>query len=116
MLIARKELMLPLFVASTLALSVGAPQDAAAAVGDPDTVTCAYPIWVGFGPVHLANELGYFEEEGITVEEILDDDMPNAVAAMERGDPDREAAARDHGGGFRPADRGQPAWRLPYRA
>ena len=38
--------------------------------------------------MHLANELGYFEEEGITVEEILDDDMPNAVAAMERGDID----------------------------
>ena len=51
-------------------------------------MTCAYPVWVGFGPVHLANELGYFEEEGITVEEILDDDMPNAIAAMERGDID----------------------------
>lgn len=88
MLIAKKELMLPLFVASTLVLSIGASEDAAAAVGDPDTVTCAYPIWVGFGPVHLANELGYFAEEGITVEEILDDDMPNAVAAMERGDID----------------------------
>jgi NitT/TauT family transport system substrate-binding protein len=57
-------------------------------VGDPNTVTCMYPVWVGFGPVHLANELGYFEDEGIKVEEILDDDMPNAVAAMERGDID----------------------------
>jgi NitT/TauT family transport system substrate-binding protein len=88
MLIARKELMLRLFFASTLVLSVGASEDATAAVGDPDTVTCAYPVWVGFGPVHLANELGYFAQEGITVEEILDDDMPNAVAAMERGDID----------------------------
>ena len=49
MLIARKELMLPLFFASTLVLSVGASEDATAAVGDPDTVTCAYPVWVGFG-------------------------------------------------------------------
>jgi NitT/TauT family transport system substrate-binding protein len=88
MLSAKKELMLPLLFATTLVLSGGAPKHAAAAVGDPDTVTCAYPIWVGFGPVHLANELGYFAEEGITVEEILDDDMPNAVAAMERGDID----------------------------
>ena len=40
------------------------------------------------GPVHLANELGYFREEGIEVEEILDDDMPNGIAAMERGDID----------------------------
>jgi NitT/TauT family transport system substrate-binding protein len=61
---------------------------ASAAAGDADKLTCMYPVWVGFGPVHLANELGYFKEEGITVEEILDDDMPNAVAAMERGDID----------------------------
>src|SRR5918996_6518757 len=87
MLIAKKELMLPLLVAAPLVMATGA-KEAAAAVGDPDTVTCAYPIWVGFGPVHLANELGYFAEEGITVEEILDDDMPNAIAAMERGDID----------------------------
>src|SRR5215210_1593262 len=59
-----------------------------AAVGDANKITCMYPVWVGFGPVHLANELGYFKEEGLEVEEILDDDMPNAIAAMERGDID----------------------------
>lgn len=64
------------------------PSQSQAAVGEADTITCAYPVWVGFGPVHLANELGYFKEEGITVTEILDDDMPNAMAAMERGDID----------------------------
>ncbi|CAN5182199.1 ABC transporter substrate-binding protein [soil metagenome] len=64
----------------------GEPADAA--VGNPTKVTCMYPVWVGFGPVHLANELGYFKDEGIEVEEILDDDMPNAMAAMERGDID----------------------------
>jgi NitT/TauT family transport system substrate-binding protein len=61
---------------------------AQAAVGEPDKITCMYPVWVGFGPVHLANELGYFREEGIEVTEILDDDMPNGIAAMERGDID----------------------------
>jgi NitT/TauT family transport system substrate-binding protein len=65
-----------------------APSKSQAAAGEADTITCAYPVWVGFGPVHLANELGYFKEEGITVVEILDDDMPNAMAAMERGDID----------------------------
>jgi NitT/TauT family transport system substrate-binding protein len=88
MSITRKRLMLAAFLTSTTILAVGPAPDAKAAVGDPDTVTCAYPVWVGFGPVHLANALGYFEEEGITVEEILDDDMPNAIAAMERGDID----------------------------
>ena len=88
MLTARKELALAPLLALGLVWSGAGSRDAEAAVGDPDTVTCAYPVWVGFGPVHLANALGYFEEEGITVVEILDDDMPNALAAMERGDID----------------------------
>jgi NitT/TauT family transport system substrate-binding protein len=88
MLTICKRLGIALLFASVLAWSGALSRDASAAVGDPDTITCAYPVWVGFGPVHLANELGYFEEEGITVEEILDDDMPNALAAMERGDID----------------------------
>ena len=72
-----------------VALAVGlAGGPASAGVGQKDKITCMYPVWVGFGPVHLANELGYFKEEGIEVEEILDDDMPNAMAAMERGDID----------------------------
>jgi NitT/TauT family transport system substrate-binding protein len=72
-----------------MGILAGLPGNAArAAVGEPDKVTCMYPVWVGFGPVHLANELGYFKEEGIEVEEILDDDMPNGIAAMERGDID----------------------------
>jgi NitT/TauT family transport system substrate-binding protein len=61
---------------------------ALAAVGDANKVTCMYPVWVGFGPVHLAKQLGYFKDEGIEVDEIIDDDMPNAIAAMERGDID----------------------------
>jgi NitT/TauT family transport system substrate-binding protein len=61
---------------------------ARAAAGDANKISCMYPVWVGFGPVHLAKELGYFKEEGIEVDEVLDDDMPNAVAAMERGDID----------------------------
>jgi NitT/TauT family transport system substrate-binding protein len=69
-----------------VAMALATP--ASAAVGEENKITCAYPVWVGFGPVHLANELGYFKDEGIEVEEILDDDMPNAVAAMERGDID----------------------------
>jgi NitT/TauT family transport system substrate-binding protein len=80
------------FAAATIAvgaLGLGSGiQSAQAAAGDANKLTCMYPVWVGFGPVHLANELGYFKEEGIEVAEILDDDMPNAIAAMERGDID----------------------------
>lgn len=77
-----------LCLVAALAVAGLAIDRAHAEVGNPNKVTCMYPVWVGFGPVHIANELGYFKEEGIEVEEILDDDMPNAMAAMERGDID----------------------------
>ncbi len=80
--------LLSLAVALAAFGSILAGGSASAAVGEANKITCAYPVWVGFGPVHLANVLGYFKEEGIEVEEILDDDMPNAIAAMERGDID----------------------------
>jgi len=59
-----------------------------ATAAGPDELVCMYPFWVGFAPLHLANELGYFEEEGVSVTEIVDDDNSNAIAAMERGDID----------------------------
>ena len=62
--------------------------NANAKVGEENKLTCMYPVWVGYGPIPIAEELGYFKEEGITVEKILDDDMPNGIAAMERGDID----------------------------
>jgi NitT/TauT family transport system substrate-binding protein len=51
-----------------------------------DTFSCAYPFWPGFAPVHLAQELGYFAEEGLTVNETFDDDRGNVLPALERGD------------------------------
>ena len=80
--------LLALFPFVMILIGAGFVLPAGAKVGDENKITCMYPVWVGFGPVHLANELGYFKDEGIEVEEILDDDMPNAVAAMERGDID----------------------------
>src|SRR4029450_156148 len=82
-----RKLAAPFLLAAVL-IAVLPMASAQAAVGQPDKGTCMYPVWVGFGPLHLANELGYFREEGIEVEEILDDDMPNGIAAMERGDID----------------------------
>ena len=56
------------------------------AVSAEDTLSCAYPFWPGFAPVHLAQELGYFAEEGLTVNETFDDDRSNVLPALERGD------------------------------
>ncbi len=51
-----------------------------------ETLSCAYPFWPGFAPVHLAQELGYFAEEDLTVNETFDDDRSNVLPALERGD------------------------------
>ena len=83
-----RAILAPTLFLATLGVAGAFSTPADAAVVEPNKITCMYPVWVGFGPVHLAKELGYFEEEGIEVEEILDDDMANAVPAMERGDID----------------------------
>jgi len=56
--------------------------------GADDVINCAYPFWPGFAPTHLAKELGYFEEEGLEVTEVFDDDRSNVLPALERGDID----------------------------
>ncbi|MBL9035093.1 MAG: ABC transporter substrate-binding protein [Rhodospirillaceae bacterium] len=59
---------------------------ASSAAAEELTLKCAYPFWPGFAPVYLAQELGYFKEEGLTVEETFDDDRGNVLPALERGD------------------------------
>jgi len=44
------------------------------------------PTWLGFAPVHVANDLGCFKEEGIEVEYKFEDDRSNVMAAYARGD------------------------------
>ena len=70
-------------ILAALAISAAGFAGTAAAA---DTISCAYPFWPGFAPVHLANELGYFAEEGLTVNETFDDDRSNVLPALERGD------------------------------
>ncbi len=51
-----------------------------------DTIRVLAPTWVGFAPALVAGDLGYFAEEGLTVEFSFEDDRANVLAAMERGD------------------------------
>lgn len=44
------------------------------------------PTWLGFAPVHVANDLGCFKEEGIEVSYKFEDDRTNVLAAYARGD------------------------------
>lgn len=66
--------------AAAAAIALATPVSAA------DMLQCAYPFWPGFAPVHLAQELGYFAEEGLEVSEVFDDDRGNVLPALERGD------------------------------
>jgi len=51
-------------------------------------IKCIFPYWTGFAPTFLARDLGYFEEEGLKVDIVFDDDRGNVLPAMIRGDID----------------------------
>ncbi len=65
------------------------------------------PTWVGFAPALVADKLGYYKDEGITVEFKFDDDRSNVLAAMARGDIEADMrTVGEHQG--RPRDANTP--------
>ncbi len=44
------------------------------------------PTWPGFAPVWVANDMGYFKDQGLEVDMRFEDDRSNVLAAMARGD------------------------------
>ena len=53
-----------------------------------DQIRCVFPFWFGNAPVFVANELGYFAEEGLTVTTAFDNDRANVMPAMAGGSVD----------------------------
>ena len=51
-----------------------------------ETIRMLAPTWLGFAPVHVANDLGCFKEEGLEVDYKFEDDRTNVLAAYTRGD------------------------------
>ncbi len=51
-----------------------------------ETIRMLAPTWLGFAPVHVANDMGCFKEEGLEVDYKFEDDRSNVMAAYERGD------------------------------
>ncbi|MEE8293880.1 MAG: ABC transporter substrate-binding protein [Kiloniellales bacterium] len=70
-----------LIVAATL-LSQGSAAQA------QDLIRCAYPYWFGFAPTPVAMGMGYFEEEGLEVTTVFDNDRANVMPGLEIGDID----------------------------
>lgn len=72
-----------------------------------DKVRVMGPTWVGFAPALVADKLGYYKEEGITVEFKFEDDRSNVLAAMARGDIEADMrTVGEHQG--RPRDASTP--------
>ncbi|TNC71744.1 ABC transporter substrate-binding protein [Rubellimicrobium roseum] len=69
------------FVASAFALVAGAGATSAA-----DQIRILAPTWLGFAPVHIAQDLGCFEQNDLEVSISFEDDLTNVMAAMARGD------------------------------
>jgi NitT/TauT family transport system substrate-binding protein len=63
-------------IALTLGLFAGQAQAA-------DVIKCVYPYWFGFAPTLVAQDLGYFAEEGIEVDSVFDNDRANVYPALE---------------------------------
>ena len=63
-------------------LAIATPVQAA------ETIHILAPTWLGFAPVHVANDLGCFSKEGIEVDYKFEDDRSNVMAAYARGDID----------------------------
>lgn len=73
------QLIRPLLFAGLVAFGAGG-----AFAEDQIRIMC--PTWPGFAPVHAARDLGYFKEEGLTVDIKFEDDRANVMAAYARGD------------------------------
>jgi NitT/TauT family transport system substrate-binding protein len=58
----------------------------AAPAASAETIRMLAPTWLGFAPVHVANDLGCFKEEGLEVDYKFEDDRTNVLAAYARGD------------------------------
>lgn len=58
----------------------------AATANAAETIRMLAPTWLGFAPVHVANDLGCFKEAGLEVDYKFEDDRTNVLAAYARGD------------------------------
>jgi NitT/TauT family transport system substrate-binding protein len=68
-----------------------------------------YSVWVGFGPLFVAQEKGFFAQEGVDVELIELDDHTAAFAAFYAGQVDALAAAIQEVVAFSEPDEEPPA-------
>ncbi len=90
-----------------LAAALAATVLFAGAARADDLIRVLAPTWVGFAPALVAGDLGYYAEEGLTVQFRFEDDRANVLAAMARGDVEADMrTVGEHQG--RPRDAATP--------
>lgn len=73
-----------LTIAATASFLAASPFTAHQAHAE-DTISCVFPFWFGFAPVMVADKLGYFAEDDLTVTWAFDNDRANVLPALETG-------------------------------
>lgn len=68
---------------------------AVVAVAGADTLTVAHSTWVGYGPLYIARDKGFFEEEGVDVELVIMENTPLKMGALMAGQIDMVASTAD---------------------
>ena len=71
-------------LAAPLLLMLGLASPGAATM-ETDKLTCAFTFWPGQGVYFLARDLGYFDEEGVEIDLIHEDDIQIQTEAMDAG-------------------------------
>src|SRR3712207_3071931 len=70
----------------TLLVLITALTGAAAQEGEPLELALGYSVWVGYGPLFIAQDQGYFEEEGLEVTLVNVENPGDRFVAMAGGD------------------------------
>ena len=65
-----------------------------------DTLKIGFSTWVGYGPLYIAEEQGFFEEEGLSVDLIKMEDVKTRMPALAAGRIDAAATTVDTVLGF----------------
>ena len=59
------------------------------------TLKLAHSTWVGYGPFYIAQEKGFFKEEGVDIELVVMEDTPAKMGALQAGQVDLVASTVD---------------------
>jgi len=90
--------MLKRLAGSLLAVTIAATTAMGAVAANPaaaDTLTLAHSTWVGYGPFYIAQEKGFFEEEGVDVDLKIMENTPLKMGALMAGQIEMVASTAD---------------------